>query len=186
MQCDAIMDIYGDHLLHCEWGIHRITRHDAQVRLLQADLITTARHPVVEPRPFGRHKERPDISALGSHGGSDMFDITFSHPLSPARVRDGMENALNLLKKAWDEKIRRFGTVLHESATAAKLLLMPLSTLGGRHPDLHRAVRSIAVNIASRTLNSLEYASQTSFQRHAALLVANNAVCLISGFDLRI
>ena len=95
-----------------------------------------------------------------------------------------MENALNILKKAWDEKITRFGRVLHESATALKLFLMPLSTPGGWHPDSHRAMRSIAVNNASRTLNSLEYASQTLFQRHTALLVANNAVCLISGFDL--
>ena len=54
-----------------------------------------------------------------------MFDITFFHPLSPARVRDGMENALNLFKKARDEKIRRFRRVLHESATAVKLFPMP-------------------------------------------------------------
>ena len=45
---------------------------------------------------------------------------------------------------------------------------------------------SIALNSASRALNLMEYASQTLFQRHTALLVANNAVCLISGFDLRI
>ena len=103
MQCGAIMDISGDHLVHFERGIHRIRRHDAQVRLLEADLIKAARHPDIEPRPFGRHKERPDISALGGDGGSDTFDITFCHPPSPARVRDGMENSLNLLKKAWDE-----------------------------------------------------------------------------------
>ena len=186
VQCDAIMDICGDHLLHCERGLHRIRRHDAQVRLLEADLIKAARHPVVEPRPFGRHKERPDISVLGSHGGTDMFDITFYHPLSPARVQDGMENALNLLKKAWNEKTRIFGRVLHESATTVKLFPMLLSTLGGWHPDSHRALRSIAVDIATRTLNSLEYASQILFQRLTALLVANNAACLISGFDLRI
>ena len=94
-----------------------------------------------------------------------------------------MENALNLLKMAWDD-IRKFGRVLHGSATAVKLLPLPLSTLGGWHPDSHRAMRSIAVNITSRTLNSLEYASQTFLKRHAALLVASNAVCLISGFDL--
>ena len=63
---------------------------------------------------------------------------------------------------------------------------MPLSTLGGWHPDSHRAMMPIAVNITSRTLSSMEYASQTLFQRHAALLVANNAVCLISGFNLQI
>ena len=77
--------------------------------------------------------------------------------------------------------------VLHESATAVKLLFpMSLSTLGGWHPDSHRALRSVAINIASRTLNSLEYASQTLFLRHAALLASNNAVCLITDFDLRI
>ena len=69
VQCDASMDIYGDHLIYCETGIHRISPHDAQVRLLEADLIMAASYPVVEPRPFGRHKERPDISALGILGG---------------------------------------------------------------------------------------------------------------------
>ena len=58
-------DMYGDHLLHCKRGIHRIRRHGAQAHLLEADLIKAERHPVVEPRLFGRHKERPDISALG-------------------------------------------------------------------------------------------------------------------------
>ena len=41
--------------MHCERGTHRIRRHDAQVRILQADLEKVARHPVLEPRPVGRH-----------------------------------------------------------------------------------------------------------------------------------
>ena len=81
------MDICGDHLLHCERGIHRIRQHDAQVRLLEEDLIKAARHPVVEPDLFGSPKERTDTIALGSHGGSGMFDIKFCHFLSPARAR---------------------------------------------------------------------------------------------------
>ena len=123
-QCPAIMDIYGDHLLLCESGTHRIRRNDAQVRLLQADLTKTARRPILEPQPFGRHKERPDISALGSHGGSDMFDTTICHPHSPARIRDGLENPLTPLKNALDEKIRRFERVLHFSTTAPRLFPM--------------------------------------------------------------
>ena len=163
--------IYGDHLLQCERGTHRIRRHNAQVRLLQANLKKVVRHPVLEPRPFGRHKERPDISALGSNRGSDMFDITICHPLSPARIRDGFENPLTLLKNAWDEKIRRFRRVLH----SVKLFPMPISTLGGWHPDSHRAMGIIAVNMALRTMISLHYARAKLFQRHAALLVPNNA-----------
>ena len=47
-------------------------------------------------------------------------------------------------------------------------------------------MEAIAVNIASRTLSSLHYARATLVQRHAALLVANNAVCLMSGFDFEV
>ena len=60
------------------------------------------------------------------------------------------------------------------------------SILGGWHPDAHRAMETIAVNIASRTLSSLRYARAMLFQRHAALLVANNAACLMSGFDFEV
>ena len=108
-----------------------------------------------------------------------------------------------------------------------KLFPVPLSTLGCRHPDTHRSIRSIEVKTASKTLISLKYAGQTLFKdfirrllenycfvlltnrdppqisdnrpdmghralfvtlfkRQAALLKANNAVCLISGVDLRI
>ena len=42
---------------------------------------------------------------------------------------------------------------------------------------------TIAVKIASRTLSPLYYARATLFQRHAAHLLANNAVSLMSGFD---
>ena len=62
--CAALVDVYGDHLLHCERGTHRIARHDEQVRLLVGDLSKAARHPVVEPRPLGRHRERADIRAI--------------------------------------------------------------------------------------------------------------------------
>ena len=99
VQCDETMGTYGAHLPHCERGVHRIKRHGAQARLLEADLIKAATHPVFEHCPFGLHKERADIRALGSRGGSDMFDTIFCHPLSPARVRDGMEHEMNLLEK---------------------------------------------------------------------------------------
>ena len=45
---------------------------------------------------------------------------------------------------------------------------------------------TIAVIIAARTLSSLHYPPATLFQRHAALLVTNNAVCRMSGFDFEV
>ena len=44
VQSDAILDIYSDHLRNCERGIHKMRRHDGQVRFLEADLIKAARH----------------------------------------------------------------------------------------------------------------------------------------------
>ena len=70
-----------------------------------------------------------------------------------------MDNALSILKKPWDERARRFGkALLHKSAISVKLFPMPLSGLGGWHPDLHRAMGSIAASIASRALFSVDYA----------------------------
>ena len=106
------MDIYGDYLLHCEIRTHRIARHDEQVRLLVGDLSKAARHPVLKPRPVGRHRERPDIRAISSHGGSDLFDITFCHPLTPARIRDSVQTPLRILKAVFSEFFKvskRFG-----------------------------------------------------------------------------
>ena len=93
-----------------------------------------------------------------------MFDITIRHPLSPARIWDGMDNALSLLKKAWDGNIRRFRRVLYGSTASVKLFRMPLSSLEGWHPDSHRAMESVAVNIASRALSSVHFAPRTMFQ----------------------
>ena len=116
---------------------------------------------------------------------SDVFDVIICHLLSPAQIRDGIGNTFTLLKNAWDEKIRRLGRVLHAPAPAVKLLPVPISFLGYRHSDAHRAMETIA-NIASRTANSFHCARTTLFQRHTAPLMANIAVCLMSGFDFEV
>ena len=180
-RCAAVMDTYGDHLLYCERGPHRIWRHDAQVKLLARDLAKAARHPVVEERPVGRHKERPDIRALGRSGGTELFDDTICHPLSQARIRDVVENPLNLLKAAWTAKVSRYASMLQAAGTGFNLLPVPLSTLGGWHPDAHKALCSVASTNAARGLPTFSRARSILFQRHASLLETNNALCLISG-----
>ena len=99
-ECAAILDIYGDHLLYCERGSHRIRSYDAQVRILAGDPAKPARHPIVEERPLGSHRERPDSRALGRKGGTGLFDVTICHLFSQARIRDAVENPLNILKAA--------------------------------------------------------------------------------------
>ena len=76
-------------------------------------------------------------------------------------MRTSFSDIINLAENAWDEKIRRFRKVLHASATAVRQFPMPISTLGGWHPDAHRAMGTIAVNIAMRA--SLHYARAKFF-----------------------
>ena len=92
-KCGVVMDVCGNHLLHREHESCRIWKHAAQIQLLFMDLAKAARHPIVEPRPKGQHRQRPDIKALGSQGGTTLFDIAISHPLSSARLANAPREA---------------------------------------------------------------------------------------------
>ena len=148
---------------------------------MAGDLAKEALHPIVEERPLGRHRERPDIRALGRTVGTDQFDVTICHPLSQTRIRDAVQNPLSILKAAWAGKVSRYAAMVHEARRSVQLLPVPISTLGGWHPDAHRALRSVATAIAARGMSTFSSAKSTLFQRHAALLVTNNALCLMSG-----
>ena len=120
------------------------------MKLSARDLAKAARHPIVEERPVERTRERPDIRALGRGGGMELFDVTICQPLSQARIRDVVESPLNLLKATWTAKDSRYGSMLQAAGTGFNVLPVPLSTLGGWHPDAHRALCSVASTIAAR------------------------------------
>ena len=71
--------------------------------------------------------------------------------------------------------------MVHEAGRTVQLLPVPISTLGGWHPDAHHALCSVATTIAARGMSTFSSAESILFQRHAALLVKNNAFCLMSG-----
>ena len=91
------------------------------------------------------------------------------------------ENPLNLLEAAWTAKVSRYSGMLQGAGTGFNLLPVPLSTLGGWHRDAHRALSSVATIIVARVLSKFSRARSILFHRHAALLVKNNALCLMSG-----
>ena len=95
--------------------------------------------------------------------------------------RDVVENPLNLLKAAWTAKVSRYASMPQAAGTGFNLPPVPLSTLGGWHPDARKALCSVATTIAARGLSTFSRARSILFQRHAALLATNNALCLMSG-----
>ena len=75
----------------------------------------------------------------------------------------------------------RSSGMLQAAGTGFKLLPVPLLTLGSWYPDAQRALCSVASTIAARGLSTFSRARSILFQSHAALLVTNNALCLMSG-----
>ena len=101
--------------------------------------------------------------------------------ISALEIRDVTENPLNLLKAAWTAKVSRYSSMLNAAGTGFNLLRVPLSPLGGWHPDAHKALCSVASTIAAREPSTFSCARSILFQRHAALLVTNNTIFLMSG-----
>ena len=97
----------------------------------------------------------PDIRAISSHGGSELFDITFCHPLTPARIRDSAQNPLSILKAACSAKFSRYASVYETYGTMVHLIPVRTSALGGWHPDSYRAMASVVSSFVSRELSCL-------------------------------
>ena len=177
------MEVFGDHFLQCEHESYRIWRHDSQVQLLAAGLSKAARHPIVEQRPTGELRQRSDIKALGSRRGTTLYDVTISLPFSAGRLANAPRapNPLPVLNAAWASKVSRFRSFMLQVGPRCSLLPVLISTLGGWHPEAHRAILSFASRIASGAMVQFSRARSFLFQRHTALLVTNNGACLLSG-----
>ena len=110
-----------------------------------------------------------------------MFHVTISHSGKQTRIRDAVQNPLNIWMEARAGKVSRHAVTVHEAGRSMHLLPVPISTRGGWHSDAHRALCSVATAIAARGMSTFGSAKSNLFQRHAALLLTNNALCLMSG-----
>ena len=141
------------------------------MRILARDLAKDARHPDVEESPLGPHREGPDIRVPGRSGGTELFDVAVCHPLSQPRIRDVVQNPLNLLKAACTSKVSKYAGVLQAAVTGFNLLPVLVSTLGGWHPDAIQTLCPVATTTVTRGLSTFSWSRSILFQRHAALLV---------------
>ena len=180
-RCNKPMDAFGDHLLWCPNGYPRGWRHDSHKLLLASDLQKAARHPIPEPRIPGTHGVRPDIKALGCNGGTDYYDVVFVHPITRPRTPVVLRNPSEPLSEARAEKIRHYANFMTTQGPSAQLVPIPLSTLGGWHPEAYAFVSRLAETVAAKNTVPVPYAKFTMFSRYAANLVRNNAVCLLEG-----
>ena len=189
-RCTKPMDRYGDHLLVCTNAAKTafspiIRRHDQQVRLLAADLRRCARSPRVEPHLYNTRdrqaSSRPDILALGDHGGEDILDIAFAHLFcSPDRIRRNRHSRTLTLNDSTNDKYRQHAE-LARSMPGSKIIPITLSVTGGWHQTGYKYMRAIATEIATRQGEPKSMVLARMFQRHAARAISSAARCLSAG-----
>ena len=85
------------------------------------------------------------------------------YPLNQARVREALDNPLGMLKADWIAKVLRYARMMQAGGANMHLLPVPLSTLGGWHPDSHRTLCSVATTIAARGFSSFSSAKSILF-----------------------
>lgn len=187
-RCNAVMDQCGDHLLTCRraatvGAAHRTSRHNRQVRLLAQDLQLAARFPVVEPYQRAEEHSRPDIRALGRHGGNDLIDVAIVHPFcSPSLITRTTNNPVSWLGSQYKNKIERH-TPLLRLQTGGAVVPIILSATGGWHPRSHEYMLTLARENNARADTHSPFYTALFFQRHAIRLLASVADSLTHPFD---
>ena len=71
--------------------------------------------------------------------------------------------------------------MVQEAGRSVQLIPVARPIFSGWHPEAHRALCSVATAIAARGMSAFSSAKSILFQRRAALLVKNNALCLMLG-----
>ena len=125
-------------------------KHDAQVQMISSDISKAAKRPIGELRPTRIRRLRLYIKALGTHFGSNLWNLTISHPLSAGRMAANRELNPIAVLHAWGAKVAGFRPYLQEAGPRKRLYREPISTLVGWHCKAHRAVLSLVATIASR------------------------------------
>ena len=179
--CQEPLDCYGDHLLHCKVGITRHKRHDAIRDLLASDLSRAARHPTTEPRLPALSQSRPDISALGSSGSTELFDVCIVHPLTNSRLEKCIADPAGPFLEKHSAKRSQHRSLLEELGSSYRLVTVPFATVGGMEKETESMLSKVAEAAAHRAQFDKEIATKILFNRYAALLVRANVECLTDG-----
>ena len=66
---------------------------------------------------------------------------------------------ITIQQRAWAGKFSRYAAMVHEAGRSVQLLPVLISTLGGWHPDAHRALCSVATAIAARGMSAFSFAN---------------------------
>ncbi len=185
--CRAKMDPYGDHLLCCTHSVSTGNnpmqwRHNALVRLLTSELSRARRRPVPEYRDAAAGRSRPDIRCLGTSGGTDYLELSFTHPLSSrCSGRYGRGKAEAVLRVLENRKIKQHSEVVRDPASDTRVVVVGMTSLGGRTREVREYLKDLYRDRAPEEGNSAEWETLAGNHRIAVRLLEGNVHCLTEG-----
>ena len=150
VRCNNWADSLGIHSLNCSLGSDRIARHHH----LRNSIFDAAQMVALSPR-----KEPTDL--ISGHGGirpADVFipqwtdgkgtclDITVINPLQDATVAQCAMEGDHVVKKAYNNKVRKFEALCTSEGLA--FFLLAVNTFGAWHKDLLAVITKLGTQQA--------------------------------------
>lgn len=129
-----------------------------------------------------RHS-RPDVSALGSTGGTDLFDVVITSPMTVRRVSNQPADPTFFLREEACKKHIRHRRLLEELGSGHKIVPFPLTIFGGRLKKTVRLLNTLSASAAARSLGRAAQTSKWLRSRIASAIVNGNADCLNAGMS---
>ena len=162
----------------------RIGRHDALRNVLFAIAKQAGLNPRMEERSLlpqeGREFERPgDIVipnwAQGHHG---IWDVTVISPLQKYCVKRAAEQSGVELTLRWKSKMAKSYDTC--KAKGFEFLPLPVSTMGGWHPEASKAISKLGGALAAHTGKEKSVVVAHLFQRLSVALIKGNGALVLS------
>lgn len=126
----------------------------ARVRLLSSDLSKAVVHLDLELRPSNCERERPDIRAQGSIGGTGFYDAAFIHrlPITCSNHLNRIVSALFSLTilNIWRAKTTNYRALLRRSGPSHKPISVSICKIGDWNLNTLQGVLTIVTVTASR------------------------------------
>jgi len=143
LECEAEMDVFGDHAICCNHGTSYLFRHNNVRDILGHSARAAGLSAVVmeQKNQIEGSNEKPgDITVQQYHRGftSSAFDVTISHPLQKRYLEVAMEEGGVAAQDAHDRKLQKSLVVCRKEG----IQFVPLAweSLGGATETVHETL----------------------------------------------
>ena len=177
--CGSVLDVQGDHAMHCKKEGYLTTRHNGIQSLLLHLAAASGLNPTKEDNRLipNKHGKRPgDIILKNETGLITAYDVTVRSPLQVTYRKAAARDARHTLNAADRDKYTRYNAD-EDGLIAHNVKLVPLSftTQGAVSDNVDEFVRKLSGELHFKWGYSAKSTTRFIFQQISALLHQHNA-----------